>query len=135
MTEPNKKNGVIAWAERTALILLLGLTVSNLSSLAEVRTKQAVMMEVMRHQITISEGRATHEARLVAIENTRQTADKTRQERDEDRAHFDAQLLDLWRELQVVKASIPEANAKLRERLEAVMERLEARIRACEQKE
>lgn len=135
MTERGeKKNGMAMLLERVSIAILVALTLGSYLGRAEIQTKLAVMIEVQRRQTVIMEARATHEARLVAIEATRFTREDNRRERDAVRDHFDAQLLDIWKGLQKAMADIPEGDGKVRVWVQAAMDKLEARIRACEDK-
>jgi len=118
----------VAWGERLVLGLLLALVLSGISSLASINARIDVVIERQTAAARIVEDRASHEARLVAIESSRFTAGDA----DKMRQHFDGELLDLWKELQEVKAGIPVAHEALRDRLETVMSKLEARIRSLE---
>ncbi len=129
MTDRTKPMGAIAWAERIALGLLLALTVEGYSARADVSKSLAVVIERQEVQALVDEARATHEARLAAIESNR----FTHKDGEAMRSHFDHELLSMWKDLHLVKESIPDALTDERERVDRLLEKLEARIRAIEQ--
>ena len=129
MTEKRgQKASAIDWIMRAVVALLLPLLGVNTNTQATMNARIGVLMERQEHQARVDEDRATHEARIVAIETSRFTG----ADAQAMRAHYDAQLLDLWKELQESLKDVREDQKELREGLVAIMDKLEARIRAIE---
>ena len=127
---PTDQNAWIAWLERIVLALLLAFVISGVSSLAQINARIDVMIEKQATAARIDEARSSHEARIVAIESSR----FTKNDADDMRERFDSELLDLWKEIQTVKANLPVSQNELKARLDIVLGKLEERIRVLETK-